>query len=261
MSGDFGEQDSVRQIVRDLSQWLAWETEAGLDDFPVEQVAPPLTQSAAHPQSPPPRVRPTGPHAAPPPTQAPSRARAGESLADIRRDLGSCMRCGLHEGRRNIVFGVGDPRAELMIIGEAPGRQEDISGEPFVGRAGKLLNRMLEAIGLGREKVYIANVLKCRPPRNRDPEHEEIATCSPFLHRQVNAIGPKVIMTVGRFASQNIIGSEKSMGQLRKEVRSVAGVPVVATYHPAYLLRNPRMKRAAWEDLLKVRAILRDASI
>ncbi len=261
MTTAMSDNDSLRHVVRDLSQWLEWEITAGLDEFPVEPVtsvsAPPVITNTAIP-SPSPRRRSQG---SPQAGAAARPGRAGEGLDDIQHDLGLCTRCGLHTGRRNIVFGTGNPRAELVIIGEAPGRQEDLSGEPFVGRAGKLLNRMLQAIGLRRDQVYIANVLKCRPPQNRDPQHEEIASCSPFLHRQIKAIGPKVIMTVGRFASQNIIGSEASMGKLRKEIRAVGGVRVVATYHPAYLLRNPKMKRAAWEDLLKVRAILRDEPI
>ncbi|TNF24795.1 MAG: uracil-DNA glycosylase [Deltaproteobacteria bacterium] len=193
--------------------------------------------------------------------RAPARAAGapGETLEQIRADLGACERCPLHAGRRNIVFGVGSPVAELMLIGEGPGQHEDLTGEPFVGRSGQLLTRMLGAIGLERGEVYIANVVKCRPPGNRDPEPHEVATCSPYLHRQIQAIRPRVIMTLGRFAAQSIVGIEGSLGDLRRELRSYQQIPVVATYHPAYLLRTPAAKRKAWEDLLKVRALLRGA--
>jgi DNA polymerase len=152
---------------------------------------------------------------------------------------------------------VGSETADLVIIGEAPGRDEDLTGEPFVGRSGQLLTRMLAAIGLRRDDAYICNVLKCRPPQNRDPEPDELATCSPFVIRQVQAIEPKVIMTVGRFASKTVLGCEESMGRMRGQTHAWQGFPVVPTYHPAYLLRNPAAKREAWEDLLRVRALLR----
>ncbi len=155
------------------------------------------------------------------------------------------------------MFGVGSPQAEIVVVGEAPGYNEDMTGEPFVGRAGQLLTRMLAAIGVRRENAYICNVLKCRPPRNRDPGPAEIAACSPFMVRQVKAIGPRVILTTGKFASQVILGLDQSMGQMRGSVRSYHGVPVVPTYHPAYLLRNPAAKRATWDDLLRAREIIR----
>lgn len=181
--------------------------------------------------------------------------RAG--LEQVRAELGDCQRCRLGRERRNLVYGVGNPSAELVLVGEGPGRHEDLTGEPFVGRAGQLLTRMLFAIGLKREDVYICNVIKCRPPQNRDPLPDEIATCSPFLHRQLRAIDPKVILTLGRFAGGVISGRQGSLGELRKRTADWNGVPLVATYHPSYLLRTPHMKRAAWEDLLKVRRILK----
>ncbi len=174
----------------------------------------------------------------------------------VRADLGECTRCGLHQGRRNIVFGVGNPNAEVVVVGEAPGRDEDLTGEPFVGRSGQLLTRMLAAIGVARQEAYICNVLKCRPPRNRDPEPGEVATCSPFMTRQITLIAPKVIITTGRFASQSVLGLDMSMGRMRGTLRSFCGIPVVPMYHPAYLLRNPSAKRAAYEDLLQVKALL-----
>lgn len=202
------------------------------------------------------RTRPQGPA---PAKVAPPHAVPGEGLADIRADLGACARCPLSQTRRNLVYGVGPADARVVLVGEAPGRDEDATGEPFVGRAGRVLNRMLESIGLSRREVYITNVLKCRPPNNRDPTPSEVATCSPFLHRQLRAIAPRAILTLGRFAAANITGLEGSMGALRRQVHEVTGVPVVSTYHPAYFLRNPEEKAKGWEDLLRLRALLRSA--
>jgi uracil-DNA glycosylase family 4 len=171
-----------------------------------------------------------------------------ESLA---RCVADCTKCNLHGGRTQTVFGVGNRTADWMIIGEAPGAEEDARGEPFVGRAGQLLNAMLQAIGLQRQQVYIANILKCRPPNNRDPLPEEAQQCWPYLKRQIELIGPKVILAVGRIAVQNLLMTEETIGRLRGKIHMHAesGVPVVATYHPAYLLRKPADKRKAWEDL------------
>ena len=181
----------------------------------------------------------------------------GEGLAEIAAELGPCDRCSLAATRRTIVFGAGDPAARLMVIGEGPGRDEDRTGVPFVGRAGQLLTRMLAAIDVSRDAAYIGNVIKCRPPGNRDPLPHEIAACGPFLQRQVGTVGPLVILALGRFASQYLLSVEESMGRMRGRVGSFAGVPVVPTYHPAALLRNPQLKRLTWQDLLTVRELLR----
>ncbi len=169
----------------------------------------------------------------------------------LHRQVAECTICNeLVANRTQTVFGVGNPQAELMVIGEAPGADEDRQGEPFVGRAGKLLNAMLAAIGLPREQVYIANILKCRPPDNRDPKLEEAAACAAYLARQIALIQPKVILVVGRIAAQNLLHTDVPLGKLRgQEHRLESGVPVVVTYHPAYLLRSPREKRKAWLDL------------
>jgi uracil-DNA glycosylase family 4 len=171
-----------------------------------------------------------------------------ESLAHCVAD---CTKCNLHGGRTQTVFGVGNRTAHWMIIGEAPGAEEDARGEPFVGRAGQLLNGMLQAIGLQRQQVYIANILKCRPPNNRDPLPEEVQQCWPYLKRQIELIEPKVILAVGRIAAQNLLMTEEAIGRLRGKIHThvESGIPVVATYHPAYLLRKPADKRKAWEDL------------
>jgi uracil-DNA glycosylase len=181
---------------------------------------------------------------------------AGDTLPRIREDIGDCTRCKLHKGRTKIVFGTGNPNADLMFVGEGPGRDEDLSGEPFVGRAGKLLTDMIKAMGLQREDVYIANVVKCRPPENRLPEKDEIATCSPFLMRQIDAIKPKVICTLGSCSAQTLLQTAQGISKLRGEWFDFRGAKLMPTYHPAYLLRNPAAKPEVWKDLQKVMAVL-----
>ena len=171
---------------------------------------------------------------------------AWEELADAVR---GCRLCGLCESRTQTVFGTGNRAARLMVVGEAPGAEEDRQGEPFVGRAGQLLNSMLRAAGFERRDVFIANVLKCRPPHNRDPSDEETERCLPYLRRQIALVDPDVILCVGRIAAQRLLGTEQPIGRLRGRVHDLDGVPVVATYHPAYLLRSPGEKRKSWEDL------------
>jgi uracil-DNA glycosylase family 4 len=181
-----------------------------------------------------------------------------ETLELVREDLGDCTRCKLHRlGRRQIVFGVGNPSAELMFIGEAPGHDEDLQGIPFVGRAGQLLTKIIEAIDLRREDVYIANVIKCRPPENRNPESDEVASCEPFLFRQVQVIGPRVIVALGTHAAQTLLRTNDPISRLRGKVFRYGDACLIPTFHPAYLLRSPERKRDVWEDMKKVRAILR----
>lgn len=183
---------------------------------------------------------------------------AHDLLVDIRNDLGDCTRCKLHGlGRRQIVFGVGNPDADLMFVGEAPGQDEDIQGFPFVGRAGQLLTKIIEAIDLKREDVYIANVLKCRPPNNRNPEPDEVASCQPFLRRQIEAVNPRVIVALGSFAAKTLLQTEEAISRLRGRVYSYGNAKLVATYHPAYLLRSPDKKRETWDDMKRVRELLR----
>ena len=178
------------------------------------------------------------------------------SIEALREVAESCTRCSLHESRRTVVFADGPDRARVMCVGEAPGAREDETGLPFVGRAGQLLDRLLLSVGLAREDVYIANVLKCRPPGNRNPQPEEIEQCSPFLRRQVALVGPEVVIAFGTFAAQTLLGVRESLGRLRGRVHEFEGVPLVATYHPAALLRNPQWTRPSWEDLQKVRHLL-----
>lgn len=179
-----------------------------------------------------------------------------DRLQQVREELGECTRCRLAQNRRHLVFGVGNPDADLVFVGEAPGAEEDRRGEPFVGRAGQLLDRMIRAIGLQRDQVYIGNVLKCRPPDNRDPGADEAATCSPFLWKQIDAIRPRVICALGAHAARNLLDKEGSIGSLRGRAHRTRGWIVVATYHPAYLLRSPSAKRKAWQDLRLVSSLL-----
>lgn len=173
-----------------------------------------------------------------------------EALTATRADLGDCTRCKLHtQGRKQIVFGVGSATADLMFVGEAPGADEDIQGIPFVGRAGQLLTKMIEAMGFTRDGVYIANVIKCRPPENRNPDPDEIASCEPFLLRQIAAIEPKVIVALGSFAAKTLLKTQSPISRLRGRVYDYHGAKLVPTFHPSYLLRSPGQKREAWEDL------------
>jgi uracil-DNA glycosylase family 4 len=180
----------------------------------------------------------------------------GDTLLKVRADLGECTRCKLHPTRKTIVFGDGNPRAELVFVGEGPGHDEDVQGLPFVGRAGKLLNQMIEAMGLQRKDVYICNVVKCRPPENRLPERDEIECCSPFLLRQLDVIGPKVIVCLGACAAQTLLQTNRGISHFRGQWREFRGRRLLATYHPAYLLRNPNAKGEVWKDLQKVMAVL-----
>ena len=180
-----------------------------------------------------------------------------ETLDIVREDLGDCRAASsTSSGAAQIVFGVGNPRAELMFIGEAPGHDEDVQGIPFVGRAGQLLTKIIEAIGLTREDVYIANVIKCRPPENRNPEPDEVASCEPFLFRQVQVIRPRVIVALGTFAAQTLLRTNDPISRLRGKLFSYGDARLIPTFHPAYLLRSPERKRDVWEDMKKVRALL-----
>jgi len=176
----------------------------------------------------------------------------GETLSLIQEDLGECTRCKLHKTRNKIVFGDGNPKAKLMFVGEGPGADEDAQGLPFVGRAGKLLTQMIQAMGLQRSDVYICNVVKCRPPQNRQPEKDEVSTCSPFLLRQIDTIGPQVIVCLGATAAKLLLDTEQGISQFRGQWMDFRGRKLMATYHPAYLLRNPAAKSEVWKDLQKV---------
>jgi uracil-DNA glycosylase family 4 len=206
-----------------------------------------------------PRARPSGPAPGLPRTDvpAPPPDDAQETLAGVRAELGECARCRLASGRTNLVFGVGNPSARLVFVGEGPGADEDAKGEPFVGRAGQLLTEIItKGMRLRREDVYICNVVKCRPPGNRNPEPDEVAACEPFLVRQLRAIGPEVIVALGKFAAQTLLRSKTPITQLRGRWFDYHGIMIMPTFHPAYLLRNPGDKRLVWEDIQKVMRVL-----
>lgn len=188
------------------------------------------------------------------------KERRIQILEELRREMLACHKCPLGKTRTNLVFGVGDPMANLMFVGEAPGRDEDLQGEPFVGRAGQLLTKIIEAIGLKRSDVYIANVLKCRPPGNRNPLPEEIALCMPYLLKQIEMIRPKVLCALGTFAAQTLLNTKSPVGTLRGKFHDYKGIPMMVTFHPAYLLRNPNDKAKVWEDMKKVRDLLGESA-
>ena len=233
---------------------FAEDLEAPAVAYPVEAAAAPRRQPTAAKMAVP---------AALPPIVAPPAGPslfdekiADDTLLKIREDLGDCTRCKLHKGRNKLVFGDGNPKAQLVFVGEGPGADEDMQGLPFVGRAGKLLTQMIEAMGLKRDDVYICNVVKCRPPQNRAPEPDEVETCSPYLLRQIDVIHPKVIVCLGAVAAKTLLNTTRGISNFRGEWLDWRGHKLMATYHPAYLLRNPPAKADVWKDLQKVMAEL-----
>jgi len=192
-----------------------------------------------------------------PPLSVPSTQDLPANLEMIRSDMGECSRCRLHSHRTHIVFGEGNPAARVVLVGEGPGQEEDRLGRPFVGAAGKLLDKIIAAMGWRRNEVYICNVIKCRPPRNRNPQPDEIESCGPFLRRQLDAIRPQAILALGSFAAQFLLSTQQPISKLRNRVHLFEGIPVVPTYHPAYLLRNPLQKRKVWEDVQLLLSLVR----
>lgn len=251
----------VAEVFRELSWLLIGLRLAGVRDFPHSPLPVPPSQEVTAPRAEPVREISKAP---PDPSRveailAPVAAHA-LTLDSIREDLGDCRRCRLHEGRTRIVFGEGAPETRLVFVGEGPGYDEDQQGRPFVGRAGKLLDKMIAALGMLRKEVYICNAVKCRPPNNRTPGVDEIEVCSPFLFRQLEAIHPDVICALGLTAAQTLLGAGIPMSRLRGRAHYWRGIPVVCTYHPAYLLRTPSQKAATWQDLLAVERLLREPS-
>jgi DNA polymerase len=230
--------DTPGKLARDVAEHLRFLRECGVEGLPIPRVDAQAASAGAGGE----QESPLDPLPAP----------GSETVQAVAGDLGECTRCKLHPTRQNIVFGVGSPRSRLMFVGEAPGADEDRQGEPFVGRAGKLLDRIIQAMGLRREEVYIANVLKCRPPNNRNPEEDEIAACSPFLFRQIAAISPEVLVALGAPAAKTLLDTQAPIGRLRGKFWLCRGIDLMPTYHPAYLLRNPAKKREVWEDMQQV---------
>jgi len=270
----------------DLTEWVAYLREIGVREMRVPDLRLATRSAAAMERVPEsdgssrPRVPQPGPAARPAKTgatsvpapaprlalddgfEAPPPRDPAKRLGEIRREIGDCTRCKLHEARANVVFGAGDARARLMFVGEGPGADEDAQGEPFVGRAGKKLDQMIASIGLRREEVYIANVVKCRPPRNREPERDEVATCSPFLTAQIEAIRPRVIVTLGAPAARTLLNTKIGITKLRGSWHSFRGIPVMPTFHPAYLLRayTHENRSRVYEDLKAARARMDEES-
>jgi uracil-DNA glycosylase len=247
------------EVAAEAMRHLWWLRDAGVAEVAAAPIPPPAAAPRVTPAAAAPARVPTPPAPAPvaaPASAAPATAYSlsdkgcgSEPLLDIRGKLGECMRCKLHAGRTRLVFGVGNPSASLMFVGEGPGGEEDLQGEPFVGRAGQLLTKMIEAMGFARSEVYIANVVKCRPPNNRDPEPDEIEACEPFLKAQIAALRPRIIVALGRFAVQTLLRDTTPISRQRGRWREYEGVKLMPTFHPAYLLRNPAEKKPAWEDL------------
>lgn len=235
------EADRLREQLRHQLRRLADEGLWALPASAPEPVAEAVTAASTRPAAPPFDV---------------AVAAAPPLLELLTGEVRVCTLCALHRERTQVVVGVGNPSARVMFVGEGPGREEDLRGEPFVGPAGKLLDRMIEAMGLTRPEVYIANAVKCRPPGNRNPEPEEFDACRPFLLRQIAAIRPRVLVLLGRIAAQSLLGTDMSLARLRGRFLEFDGIPVMCTYHPAFLLRQPENKRKAWEDLQMVMALL-----
>jgi len=231
-------ENEIRALISHMKEWVEVYQDMGFDPPPV-----------------PARKRGTGKKAGESGNRRERDGAGVETLDALQELIGDCKRCKLHQGRKSLVFGEGDPRARLVFVGEGPGRDEDIAGKPFVGEAGRLLTRIIEnGMGLQRRDVYICNVVKCRPPGNRDPEKDEVETCLPFLEEQIRIIKPEVICTLGRVAGRTFLGDEFRITRDRGTWRSYKGIPLMPTFHPAYLLRNPAAKRPVWED---VQAIMR----
>jgi len=234
------ERDDVVADLRERARYYATLSDVGLPRSPAAGVSAPVGEAAVSAGS-----------------SDPGRAEAATELKALREHIGDCQRCKLAPSRKNIVFGQGSASARLMFVGEAPGADEDEQGLAFVGKAGQLLTRIIESIGLKRDEVFIANVLKCRPPQNRNPEPDEIASCQPFLERQIAAIRPKVIVGLGKFGGQWLLKTAEPISRIRGRVGDYDGIKVIPTYHPAYLLRNPGAKKDVWEDMKTVRELLK----
>lgn len=220
--------EAVATVVRAVRQYVNYMQQLGVDELPL-QVSPEALAGTSSAQA---------------------------TLEQLEASVRDCTRCSLHQSRTQVVFGTGDPSADLVFVGEAPGEAEDRQGEPFVGPSGQLLTRIIEAIGLRREQVYILNIVKCRPPKNRDPHPDELAACRPILQAQLDCLKPRVVCALGRFAAQALLQTDESISRLRGRFHKLGEIPVMPTYHPAYLLRNPNEKRVVWQDMQAIQKVL-----
>jgi uracil-DNA glycosylase family 4 len=219
--------EHIHEIISDLKAYLEYLKGMGIVSIPVSENIPEKTTRSEN-----------------------------LTLADVQKELGDCKRCKLHRTRKTIVFGEGNEKATLMFVGEGPGYDEDVQGRPFVGKAGQLLTKIIQSINLQREEVYIANIIKCRPPQNRNPEPDEIESCNPFLMKQIDVIRPKVICALGTFSAQTLLKTDAKITAIRGKIYDLEGIKVIPTYHPAFLLRNPDKKREVWEDMKKIVELL-----
>ena len=235
LKGKYLMNEKTQEIIADLKSYLEYLKGMGIETLPVSEKLSERESASS----------------VPPVTT--------ETLEEIRNDLGDCQRCKLHRMRKTLVFGEGSPKAALMFVGEGPGYDEDVQGRPFVGKAGQLLTKIIQSIGLQREDAYIGNIIKCRPPQNRNPEPDEIEACHPFVLRQIQAIRPKIICALGTFAAQTLLKTSTKITALRGKVFDLDGIKVIPTYHPAYLLRNPEKKRETWEDMKQIIALLQES--
>ena len=226
--------EKTHEIIADLKSYLEYLKGMGIEALPVSE-----------------KLSERGSTSSLPPVTT-------ETLEEIRQDLGDCRRCKLQQLRKTVVFGEGNPKAALMFVGEGPGYDEDVQGRPFVGRAGQLLTKIIQSIGLQREDVYIGNIIKCRPPQNRNPEPDEIEACHPFVLRQTQAIRPKIICALGTFAAQTLLKTSAKITALRGKQFDLGGIKVIPTYHPAYLLRSPEKKKETWEDMKQILSLLQE---
>jgi len=242
-------QDELAELVSAFRAHLAWRGAHGIRWIPAAD-SPRLGAASVEPLA----VEPASPQGDRVSAGADDEPAALVDLEQVRQELAGCRRCRLSAERHNIVFGEGSPDADLMFIGEAPGGEEDRQGIPFVGAAGQLLTRMIKAMGLERDEVYIGNIIKCRPPGNRDPNPDEIDACEPFLRRQIDAIGPRIIIALGAFAARTLLRTDQAISRLRGRFHTYHGLALMPTFHPAYLLRNPEQKRPVWQDLQLVMA-------
>jgi len=253
-----------KELAQGIVNYLEFYREMGISDLRADKSKAAFEPAPRTPRLSNPVARPPGADSQtrpvlfePAATLFDEKRTVDETLDQVRSDLGDCRRCKLAAGRKHIVFGSGSPAADLMFVGEAPGAEEDEQGLPFVGRAGQLLTRIIEAIGMQRDDVYICNILKCRPPGNRNPESDEITACEPFLLRQIAAVKPEVVCALGAIGAQALLRTKEQISRLRGQLIEYRGIKLMATYHPAYLLRNPGAKRKVWEDVQKVRDYLR----
>jgi uracil-DNA glycosylase len=245
-------REALREVAGAVRDYVRYLQQLGVTTLPVSLTPQPPATAASVPLE----IAPASQESPPERAAASAPVTLSAQLAQLAASVRDCQRCRLHQGRTHVVFGTGNPEAELVFVGEAPGYDEDVQGEPFVGAAGQLLTRIIEAMGLRRQQVYILNVIKCRPPHNRNPQPDELAACRPILQEQLACLQPKVICALGTFAAQTLLQTDEKISRLRGRFHPLGALQVMPTYHPAFLLRNPQQKRAVWEDMQRIQRVL-----